>query len=260
MSIASSPRHRRRVAIRPVLLALASLALATGCAEMITYSGAAEEKGIELMRQARYEEAAGAFRDAVRQNPRKYTSFFYLGACYERMGREQEALQSYHAALDVLPPRINTADPNERETVEFREKAVNGLAEFVARANSRDQELAAMEAKAQKSRLPIDSYALAAAHAAAGDADSAVDAYDQAFMLSERQDFPIAKKYALYLMQINQSRRAEPVLVSAYRLNPGDAEVNAALRKLGVVPGPSLLAPNQLHSPIVPKGPLPELK
>lgn len=240
-----------------VVAVLAAAMLIGGCAEMITYSKRSQETGQSLFAQGRYEEAAGAFRDSVKQNPRNYEAFYYLGVCYDKLGREQQALQSFHTALDVLPASL---DPMDTEIWAFREQAVNGLAEFVSRSASKDAELTAMDAKARQTRKPLDWYVLARTHVAAGDADSAIDAYDQAFVTSDKRDQPIAKSFGLYLAQTNQTRRAESVLTQAYRLNPGDREVNAALRKLGVVPGPSLLDQSQLNSPVIPKGPIPELK
>ena len=48
-------------------------------------------------------------------------------------------------------------------------------------------------------------------------------------------------------------------LKHAYQLNNRDPEVVAALRRIGVVPGPSLKEVEKLASPSVPKGPLPEV-
>ena len=48
-------------------------------------------------------------------------------------------------------------------------------------------------------------------------------------------------------------------LKRAYQLNNKDQEVVAALRRVGVVPGPSLKEADQLAKPAVPKGPFPEV-
>jgi hypothetical protein len=48
-------------------------------------------------------------------------------------------------------------------------------------------------------------------------------------------------------------------LKRAYQMNDKDPQVIAALRRNGVIPGPSLKEPEQLAKPSVPKGPLPEV-
>src|SRR6185295_12663575 len=62
-----------------------------GCADVITYSRDAQREGIKLYRQGDYADAAGAFRNALRQNPRDYQSYYYLGASYEAMTQYQQA-------------------------------------------------------------------------------------------------------------------------------------------------------------------------
>lgn len=251
----------RRVTRRVLVGLLLVGALGAGCAEVITYSNKSNAEGRRLMDQGRYEEAAGAFRDATQQNPRHYQSFFYLGQCYDKMGREQQALQSYRAAVDVMPEvERKPLTPEAKELVAFRERAVNGLGECIARSESRDAELAAAEERATRSRRAVDWYALARAYVAMGDADNAIIAYNKALSASESQDQPIAKSFGLYLLQVNQPRPGEIALRKAFQINPNDAEVNAALRKLGVVPGPSLLEQDQLNKPVIPKGPIPEVE
>ena len=49
------------------------------------------------------------------------------------------------------------------------------------------------------------------------------------------------------------------MLRRAYAINPNDEQVAAALRRIGVVPGPSLKDRNALATPPVPLGPIPEV-
>lgn len=250
---------------RPTLVAyptlLVALAVAAGCAEVITYSNKSVAEGEKLQAQGRIEEAAGAYRNATQQNPRNYRAFFHLGECYQQLGREQQAIQSFRTALDVAPP-VNLAgrEPETIADVDFRDTMVAAYARCVGTSAAKDAELAALADRAAASKKPIDLYVLARANAEAGDADAAIDAYDRAVAASNSQDRTILKSYGLYLARIGQKPRAEAVLGKAYALRPEDAEVNNALRQLGVVPGPSLMAPDQLHKPVMPKGPLPELE
>jgi tetratricopeptide (TPR) repeat protein len=233
---------------------LAGVVIASGCGELITYSFKSRRAGIEAYEQQRYEDAAGAFRNATQQNPRDYISFYYLGKIFQSTGRQQQALQSFKTAVEVMPV---TLEGKQDET--FRMTVIDALAECVNQAPSREQEVAALEDSANTSQRANDWFVVARTHAMTGDADSAIDAYSRA-VLAGPKDKQITRSYALYLEKIGQTRRAEPVLRRAYQLNPQDAEVADALRRVGVVPGPSLLEEQKLVQPIVPKGPIPELE
>lgn len=243
---------------RPSLL----LALAVaGCAEVITYSNKSVAEGEKLQADGKISEAAGAYRNATQQNPRNFTAFFHLGECYQQMGREQQAIQSFRTALDVAPAvNLVGTEPEAIAAVNFRDRMVDGYATCVAKSQSRDAEMSALADRANASNKPLDLYVLARANAESGDADAAIEAYDRAVAASKSGDRAILKRYGLYLAQIGQKQRAESILGKAYALAPTDPEINAALRQLGVVPGPSLMTPDQLHHPVMPKGPLPELE
>ena len=73
----------------------------------------------------------------------------------------------------------------------------------------------------------------------------------------------VAKEHGLFLLELNQRTKAAEELRRAYVLNvrarrPDDPQVNDGLRKLDVVPGPSLGEESDLAKPIIPHGPLPE--
>ena len=244
-----------RLARRMLAASIAIVSIGAGCAELLTYSNQSNEKGEKLLVAGRYEEAAGAFANATQQNPQHYVAFYNLGQSYEKMGRDQQALQAYGTGLEVM----TTSETGERDLA-FRGKLVDALANCVANSESRDAEIASLRNKADRSGTPVDWYVLAKTYAALGDADNAFDAYDRALLASQSTDSQVAKNYGLYLIQVNQTKRAEVVLRKAYQLNQTDVEVNAALRKIGVVPGPSLLEQDQLSRPFIPKGPLPELE
>lgn len=244
-----------RLACRMLAASIAVVSFGAGCAEILTYSNQANEKGEKLMLSGQYEDAAGAFANATQQNPQNYKAFYNLGKAYENMHRDQQALQAYRTGLDVM----RTSEDGKRDLA-FRDKLVTALASCVAASEFRDAEIGALRAKADRDGAPVDWYVLARTYAELGDADNAFDAYDRALIASQSTDAPIAKQYGLYLLQVNQAKRAEVVLRKAYQLNPEDVEVIAALRKVGIVPGPSLLEPDQLSRPFIPKGPLPELE
>ena len=91
-----------------------------------------------------------------------------------------------------------------------------------------------------------------------GDPDSALDAFNRAVLLNPK-DFIAAKQYGLYLEQVGQKQKAVYSLKKAYNLNPNDEQVNSALARLNVVPGPGLKAEDDLAKPAIPEGPLPEV-
>jgi hypothetical protein len=88
--------------------------------------------------------------------------------------------------------------------------------------------------------------------------DMALDYYNRS-TIDDPKNFDYAKEYALYCEQLQQKDRAQAALKHAYTLNSKDKEVADALRRLGIVPGLSLLDKNDLAKPLLPKGPIPEL-
>ena len=90
----------RIVASCRIALLVAVSSTMVGCAtEVVTFSKSNRERGVQLYQDGEYGEAAGAFRHALRQNPRDYKSHFYLAQTYEKMGQQQQAIQSYKTAL-----------------------------------------------------------------------------------------------------------------------------------------------------------------
>ena len=73
----------------------------------------------------------------------------------------------------------------------------------------------------------------------------------------DRNNFYVIKEYGLYLERLGQADKSLPLLKRAYTMDPQDAEVQAGLRRLGLVPGPSLKDRNALAKPPVPEGPIP---
>ena len=241
------------------ILALCGCALATslvvGCAssDMITFSKDAQRKGINLYNDGQYAEAAGAFRNASRQNPRDYKNYYYLGASYEQMQQHQQAIHAYRTANQIINRSMAGKDDDE-----FRMRIINGLGRSIARSDARDIETDAAAKDAQTKGGAEPWFILAKVYAFRGDADSAIDAYNRASLLDPKKVL-ILKDYGLYLEQIGQPQRAAVPLKKAYAIN-ADPQVGDALRRVGIVPGPSLKPESALAQPAVPKGPIPELE
>ena len=232
------------------LLAASVFALA-GCAEVVASSKHSREKGQRLYAEGEYVDASGAFRKAVREDPTDYRAWYGLGQSYDKAQSYHQAMQAYRTALDV---RKQTAPGREDEAM--RVKIIDALAKSMATGYDRTLQDTGTPDKPQTAE---NKYIQAKAFAYLGDADSAIDTYQQAALL-DKKDFAIAKDYGLYLEQIPGMRDgAAKQLKRAYQLNNKDPEVIAALRRTGIVPGPSLKDQEKLAQPSVPKGPLPEM-
>jgi Tfp pilus assembly protein PilF len=224
-----------------------------GCADVVTYSRDSEREGIKLYQQGDYGNAAGAFRNSTRQNPRNYLSYYYLACCYDHLGQYQQAIANYRTARQTINLTLEGKEDNAT-----RQNILNGLAGAIAKSDQRDIETDEAVKEAQTKQSAEAYLLLGKVYALRGDADSAIDAFNRANLL-EPNNFLVVKDYGLYLERIGQRQRAEGVLRRAYSLDSTDQQVNAALRRIGVVPGPSIKGQNQLARPIIPKGPIPEM-
>ena len=244
MLVSFLPRLRSSLLV--VLSSLVLLGL-TGCE--ITYSNKAYEEGIHLYREKMYSDAAGAFRNAIRQEPRHWRSHFYLGVCHEEMGQFQQAFQEYRASLDIMRHTLGgNTEP------EFRQQVLDTYAGAIARADDSEVELTRIEQQAKETPNAENWFLLAKVSRLKGDADSAIDAYRRAANF-DSQDFNVRKEFGLYLLEpLAQRTEAEYYLRQAYRLNPNDEAVNAALERMGIVPLPAYQSkdtPVNLNTPRV---------
>jgi Tfp pilus assembly protein PilF len=246
--------------IGAALLSTVLIATTTGCGNSsggnqntgmiaVTNTKAVRDMGIRQYNAGEYSEAAGTFRNATRQDPRDYQSYSYMGDCYQQMGQSQQAIQVYKTSLDTAQRTLQG-----RDDPAFRARTLEGLAGAIAKSG--EVEIDAAQQAAQSGSNPEAWFLMAKVHRNLGDADSALDAFNRAALLGPK-DFYVAKDYGLYLEQIGQTQPAEKQLRKAYSLNAKDADVVAALRRIGVVPGPSLYDANALAKPAVPKGPIP---
>jgi tetratricopeptide (TPR) repeat protein len=229
---------------------VATLAVAAGCANSVTFSRDTRAQGIAHFNAGNHSEAAAAFRAAIQQDPRDYRAHYYLGATYEQMGLHQQAIQSYKSSLDIM--RLTHEG---RHNVDFRVRVLDGLAGAVARSDDRQMELDILERQAWGGANAESYFVLAKTYRYSGDVDSALQAYHQAAVLDSRH-IHIVKEYALYLDQLGLHDRSVPMLRRGFALNPNDMELDAALRRHGIVPGLSLRDEHELAMPPVPKGPV----
>jgi tetratricopeptide (TPR) repeat protein len=236
---------------RTLTLVLGCLLVAvSGCADQITHSQDSRAAGVVLLDKKDYVNAAGAFRNAVKQEPRDYASHYYLGVCYTEMKQPQLAIKSLKTGMGV---------PLSRNDPEMRQKMVDQLARCVALYDHRDTELNLLEAQAKIEPSAENYWVLARTYRYRTDPDMAIRAYNQA-IASGPQEFAIVKDYGLYLLDpLKRTKEAEAALRRAYAINPEDKEVQAGLRQLGIVPGPSLQDPKGKGQPSAPRSSLPEI-
>lgn len=226
----------------------------TGCGDAMSHSADARHDGMKLYSAGAYEDATGAFKAAVRSNPRDHLSYYYLGKCYEASGAYTDAIGAYKASLETLPRSIHARNDKKQNAEIF-----DALANAIAKAPGKEGEIA----KLQNGQSPLHgagrtSFLLAKVHIAGGDPDAAIEAYQEATKQAPK-DQEIFRSYGLWLASIGQGEPAKAPLTRAYALDDQDAEVIAALRSLGVVVGPSLKNENEIARPFMPKGPIPEV-
>jgi tetratricopeptide (TPR) repeat protein len=232
----------------------AVLTLSTGCTqEIISSAPSARAQGIRQYEEGNFADAAGSFRNALRSDPRDYRSQFYLAQSYEQLKQYQQAIQAYKTSLEVQPRTLAGKEDKSQ-----RLATINALAVCISKADNRDAETNLIEQAARNGNRAQDWLLLAKIHQNRGDADSALDAYNRG-ALSDPQDFTVAKENGLYLEQVGQTGKAKQQLRRAYTLNQNDEQVNQALRRLNIIPGPGLKDENALVKPPIPQGPLPEV-
>ena len=233
----------------------AATVFTVGCQqEIISSNPSSRAQGIRQFEEGNYADAAGTFRNALRSDPRDYKSQYYLARSYENLKQYQQAIQAYKASLDAQPRTLAG-----REDKEQRIATIKALAACISKADNRDAETNLIEQAAKNGNRSQDWLLLANIHRDRGDADSALDAYNRA-TLANPEDFTCVKEFGLYLEQVGQQQRASQQLKKAYGLNANDQQVNDALRRLNVIPGPGLKDESALVKPPLPQGPLPELE
>lgn len=251
--MAASPDFCRRLT-RVAAFSAASLCgvALLGCADAFTYSRTETAHGRTILEEGDHEEAALIFANQVRRSPKDYRAHYHLGEARLAGGRPGEAIRSFKTGLEVMPlTHRGQADD------EYRFYLVDALSGALAEYDADGSQLAQIERKSTGDKTA--KLLVAMTHAKAGRPDNAVAAFGEASTL-DRRDPQIAKQYGLYLASIRQEQAAEQQLRRAYRLNTQDEEVAAALRRLGVVPGPAVMSSTELSKPPVPLGPLPEIK
>ena len=215
--------------------------VAAGCTTdqpIVSNPRGARIEGVQLYNRGDYENAMGAFRNAVRQDPRDYRGQYYLGLTYERMNNFQQAIQAYKSALKVM-----RESPAGREDVDFRQIIMNTLASAVRKGdtNNLEQQLLAQHAANMKldARERAESYfMLAKFERYRRDADSALLAYFKGSEL-DPDDFWLQKEAGLYMLQMGKGNQAVKPIQRAAKMNSRDPEIAAAMAQLKLTTSPA---------------------
>ena len=224
-----------------------------GCGtDVISYNREFRQTGFAQYDKHDYLNAAQTFKAALREEPGDYMSRYFLATCYEFMNRPQEAIEEYRTTLITMSNSMEG-----KGDLVTRRKVCASLASAIAKESDKSADLALIER--QQPRTQENVLMLARIYRQSGDPDMALTRYDEAQKLIPN-DAIVAKEYGLYLEQLGQTRKADAQLRYAFGLNTSDEEIAAALRRMGVVPGPSLKNEEALEKPVVPLGPLPEVE
>lgn len=253
--------HRRLVAaaravVCGLVLCAGLAAVAPGCSEIVSYNIDRREKGLEFYKAEQYHEAAGAFRAALQQDPRDYVSHYYLGMSLLQTGGYQQAQAAFRSCLQVRTQSFNGQADEQTMLL-----ALDGLAMAIVKSDETDREPARIEQAARAAKGAQQSqeyYLLAKVYRYRRLPDMAIEAYNRA-CLADPANFHCRKESGLYLEQLQQNPKAVSVLKEAYAIYDKDKDVNGALRRMGVVTGPSLKNKADLAQPVLPLGPIPEL-
>jgi Tfp pilus assembly protein PilF len=185
--------------------------------------------------------------------PNDYVDHYYLAKCYSAQGQWQQAIHSYYDAWEVM-----AIDNFGQLDTKLKYKVIDGLASAIASSDTRDSDTNAAEARARARQSADDYLLMAKIFVDRQDPDSAIDAYDRAAMI-DPDNFYIAREYGLYLERLGQNDKAAIPLRRAYAIDNSDQQVSDALRRIGIVPGPSIKDEDALAKPLIPKGPIPEV-
>jgi tetratricopeptide (TPR) repeat protein len=225
----------------------AALVFLTACSDdILTWSKDAQQEGLQDYKDGRYAEAAGAFRNAIRQNPSDPISEYWLALSYEQSQSYHEAIDAFKTCLRLMPPP-GTVYYNST----MHDTAFDRLARIIARNDYTGSEIDLVQNTAKQDESSEEYRLLGRIFRYRGDADSGLDNYRRAVQI-DPSNFVAQRELGLYLEQLSQNQEAGQVLRDAYRLNQNDSIVNIALRRIGIEPGPSLLAQQRPANEVLP--------
>jgi tetratricopeptide (TPR) repeat protein len=214
------------------------------CADMLTYSQDAKKQGVQEYNDGKYADAVGSFQNAARQDPTDADTEYRLGLSFEQNKNYHEAINAYKTCLGLIP-----APGTAMYNGPLHDSAFERLARVVAITDASNTETDLLIKTASDNQSSSEYQLLGRIFRYRGDADTAIEDYHQATKF-DPDNYSASKELGLYLIQLGQNQEAASVLRDAYRLNQDDKVLNDALMRIGMVPGPDLLAQSQLKAPL----------
>jgi Flp pilus assembly protein TadD len=240
---------RTTLAASATALLLFSLA---GCgADLLTWAKDAKRQGAQQYNDGKYAEAEGSFRNAIRQDPTDPETEYWLALSCEQTGSYPQAIEAYKTCLKLMP-HPGTVRWNQA----MHDDAFDRLAQVVAKYDRTGSETDLIAQQASRDISSEDYRLLGRVLRYRGDADSALDNYRRAAQI-DPTNFAAQRELGLYLVQLSQNQEASAVLRDAYRLNSNDQQVNDALQRIGITPGPDLLVASAPERPVLIPRPTP---
>jgi len=229
------------------------------------------EKGLKLIGQKRYEEAIQAFSTAIEIIPRDYQAYNYRGVAWALMGKYDKALADYNKALEIRPryaeaynnrgfARTQQGDLSNAlndyaralEINPFFVDAYNNKAWVLAtcadqrfRDGGQAVQLAQKAVELKPDVVSLDT--LAAAYAAVGNFDAAIDTQKKAIqklLLADK-----SSEVPTYLPHLNAYKSKRSLLINYASKPKADdtkgQKAKVSLKKKTSKPSPTVVAANK---------------
>lgn len=216
--------------MRPGRAGVAAAAVAAGV--LIGVAGCAgprplhvvRAKGHEAMQVGDYERAYADFREYVDRMPDDAAARYDLGTVLAKMNRPKEAREQFNTAFDLKPTNDDYAD---------------ALAQAMHEAGATEDLYAFLRGRCESPGRPRDYLRLGRYAMLSGDVDEA----ERALLTAARLDRGRSAEYHLALADFYESvsdvERAKQRLRYALYLRPKDEAIQARIRAMGEVPGPT---------------------
>lgn len=211
---------RRCAAVLAVLLAI-------GCT-MKTPNSVIDERARIAIEAGKFEAAQFLLDRALWQDKTDAVAYYYLGRLRLEQNRPMDAQLAFEKAIAIEP-----YSP-------MNSQMLDGLAESLYRQNKTPQ-LASVLASATRDYGRASDFIRQGEYLGkAGDQDGAVLAFNKAAAVAAPDDAgPYLAMYRFY-DSVGNGAKALEALKYAYYFRPGDPDLAAALRRYGVVPGPTV--------------------
>ena len=215
--------HLRTPLMRIYVCLLASVMLA-GCSGQVSKE-TLRKRGDQAMFVEQWDVAIVNYTELTDRDPTNWTAQANLGRSALAIGDLNTARRALEIAAALRP-----ADP----------AIANDLADTMEQQQAWDDLFAYLRDRAMSTSTSTDWLRLARAAIEADDPDTAREALRTALAVDADASVEPYLMAARLLRQLGDEEEAQRTLALAWRINPKNEDVNAALRDMGVVPGPTM--------------------